>query len=586
MRCAVRGGRIVSAYPCRIACTVALAIALAAAVPGPAPAQPFSDTSASHWAYEAIQRLAAEGLIEGYPDGVFQGDRALTRFEMAAVLARLLSRVSALERPSQPAGGPTVTRADIDLIVRLVNEFRAELAAQDIHVAAIEAELKAIRARLDDVRVGGAYQFRYDVQQSASGPPLPGNNNPQTGAVDAAAAARGNVAEYIFKLTFDGSVAPNVHVIVAVVSDTEFTTLNSAAIGPFSQNGAGFLQGPSANIDNLFLDWKNAFGTPLEIWLGRFGGTTPPGVTYPVQFGPFGLLMNTSPNTWEDTTADSGANIADGMWLSARFRRLADLQIQGVILRITGNTGATTYGSGEDAYGVDANVKVANGVRVGADYVGNTIGQFGAAPFTGPASLGVLYHLYGPSGPSFNPATPHCPVDAVGIECPALGNGLGAYVQADLSPAIHLDAEWAQWNDEVLGGGDGGYQAVLIGDLKALLNLKRGLTVSVGYLYYGENFYPPYGTADADVVMGDYIYPGNARGVTANITFNPTAVWTLYGNVVAGSFVSNGQSLLEYEIGVKWGFANNADVTFLRRDLAINGVGQIDLYRAEVDYQF
>jgi S-layer homology domain len=569
----------------RISCAV-LAVVVAAAVASPARAQPFSDTPATHWAYEAIAALAARGLIEGYPYGAFRGDRAITRYEMALIVARLLSRIEALARSAQPGAGPALTRNDLDLIIRLANEFRPELAAQQIHLSAIDAELNAIRARLDDVRVGGAFHFRYDLQQSASGPPLPGNNNPQTGAIDAAAAPRGNVAEYIFKLTFDGSVAPNVHVIAAVVSDTEFTALNSGAIGPVSVNGAGFLQGPSANIDNLFLDWKNAFGTPLEIWLGRFGGTTPPGTTYPVQFGPFGLLMNTSPNTWEDTTADSGATIADGMWLSARFRRLADLQIQGTILRITGNTGATTYASGEDAYGLDANVRVAEGLRVGADYVGNTIGQFGAAPFAGPASLGVLYHLYGPSGPSFNPTTPHCPVDMAGIGCPALGNGLGAYVQADLSPAVHLDAEWAQWNDEVLGGSDAGYQAVLTGDLKSLFHLKRDLSVSVGYLCFGENFYPPYGTADADVVMGDYIYPGNARGVTANITFNPTAAWTLYGSVVAGSFVSNNQSLLEYEVGVKWSFANNADVTFLRRDLAINGVGQIDLYRAEVDYQF
>jgi hypothetical protein len=72
----------------------------------------------------------------------------------------------------------------------------------------------------------------------------------------------------------------------------------------------------------------------------------------------------------------------------------------------------------------------------------------------------------------------------------------------------------------------------------------------------------------------------------SGITFNPTAAWTLYGNVVVGSFVSNNQSLLEYDVGVKWSFGNNADVTFLRRDLAINGVGQIDPYRAEVDYQF
>jgi len=52
-----------------------------------ASATPFSDVPANHWAYQAIQSLAADGLVEGYPDGKFKGDRPLTRYEMAVIIA-------------------------------------------------------------------------------------------------------------------------------------------------------------------------------------------------------------------------------------------------------------------------------------------------------------------------------------------------------------------------------------------------------------------------------------------------------------------------------------------------------------------
>jgi hypothetical protein len=86
--------------------------------------------------------------------------------------------------------------------------------------------------------------------------------------------------------------------------------------------------------------------------------------------------------------------------------------------------------------------------------------------------------------------------------------------------------------------------------------------------------------------MADVLYPGNAQGVTATLSFTPVARWTVYGTFFGGNNISNGQSLTEYEAGVKWTFANNADITFLARDLRINSVEQLLLYRAELDYQF
>ena len=70
------------------AVAVMLAGVAFAGLPARAPATPFADVPADHWAYQAIQSLSADGLIDGYPDGSFNGDRPLTRYEMAAIVAR------------------------------------------------------------------------------------------------------------------------------------------------------------------------------------------------------------------------------------------------------------------------------------------------------------------------------------------------------------------------------------------------------------------------------------------------------------------------------------------------------------------
>lgn len=59
-----------------------------------AAANPFSDVPAGHWAYDAVTRLADEGIIEGYGDGTFRGNRNITRYEMAQMVAKALSRIN------------------------------------------------------------------------------------------------------------------------------------------------------------------------------------------------------------------------------------------------------------------------------------------------------------------------------------------------------------------------------------------------------------------------------------------------------------------------------------------------------------
>ena len=88
----------------------------------PVLANPFVDVPLNHWAYDAVQSLAAKGIIIGYPDGTFGGNRAMTRYEFAMAAARGLAY---MEQRIDEAG--FATQEDVAMLEKLVQEFADEL---------------------------------------------------------------------------------------------------------------------------------------------------------------------------------------------------------------------------------------------------------------------------------------------------------------------------------------------------------------------------------------------------------------------------------------------------------------------------
>lgn len=93
----------------------------------------FPDVPENHWAYEYIGRLAAAGIVEGYPDGMFNGNRMMSRYEFAAMLYRALKKGVKLDH-------------------KLVREFEPEMGR--IHVACISGA-DGDRGKIERVRVYG-----------------------------------------------------------------------------------------------------------------------------------------------------------------------------------------------------------------------------------------------------------------------------------------------------------------------------------------------------------------------------------------------------------------------------------------------
>ena len=59
-----------------------------------AASNPFSDVPAGHWAYDAVAQLAQDGVIDGYGDNTFQGDKNITRYEMAQMVAKAMAKTN------------------------------------------------------------------------------------------------------------------------------------------------------------------------------------------------------------------------------------------------------------------------------------------------------------------------------------------------------------------------------------------------------------------------------------------------------------------------------------------------------------
>jgi hypothetical protein len=124
----------------RSVAAVALACVALAVLPARAAATPLADVPSSHWAYAAIQTLAADGLIDGYPDGSFKGDRPLTRYEMAAIVARVIAKIEA-------DGAATASKTDLDVLQKLIDALKDELDALGVRVTTLEDAVASLDRR-------------------------------------------------------------------------------------------------------------------------------------------------------------------------------------------------------------------------------------------------------------------------------------------------------------------------------------------------------------------------------------------------------------------------------------------------------
>jgi hypothetical protein len=193
----------------------------------------FPDVPENHWAYQAIQELANDGYIKGYPDGTFKGNRPMTRYEVAALIERAVSAIK-----SELVAGNAVSQSAIDALTKLVNAQGlaikdaqgriGKLEAQDVvqaqtntstrqQIAALKKEADAT----DNWVSQGHFGIGFDDRLGTAGQDMEVNNGPYAKAAGAA-----------------GTYTP------AVLANSPFPTYYGGV--PGNTRGSSFTFGPGA----------------------------------------------------------------------------------------------------------------------------------------------------------------------------------------------------------------------------------------------------------------------------------------------------------------------------------------------------
>ena len=104
----------------------AIAACFACAAVTVSAANPFTDVSADDWAYQAVASLSDEGVIDGYPDGTFRGDKHVTRYEIAQIVARLMAKED------------TLNASQKETLAKLSAQYANELKDLGVRIAELE----------------------------------------------------------------------------------------------------------------------------------------------------------------------------------------------------------------------------------------------------------------------------------------------------------------------------------------------------------------------------------------------------------------------------------------------------------------
>lgn len=221
-------------------------------------AHPFSDVTAQDWAYQAVERLAAEGVIEGYPDGTFKGQRNITRYEMAQMIARA------------DAHKDEVTAEQKATIQRLAVEFANELQAFGVRVNKLEDQVGNFKFS-GDMRV--RYQnIDYDIN---------------------AVSPNKSTLDYRARLKFE-----------ATVENTKAVVRINAADKGFNQNIGNGSDAYKLGIDEAYL--QHTFNNKVTATVGRKDFVVGNGLTYD--------------DTFDGATLEVGAEKLKGLVFLGRIK--------------------------------------------------------------------------------------------------------------------------------------------------------------------------------------------------------------------------------------------------------------------------
>lgn len=295
----------------KVAVTTALTVAFAV----PAFANPFTDVPAKHWAYDAVNKLAQAGVVSGFGDGTFKGDKTVSRYEMASIVAAAMQK--------------NLNNDQKQLVDQLSKEFATELNSMGIKVDDLNKKVDNM------VKISGDARVRYF------------NADDQKDYTD-----------YRARVSFDGKINDNMKFNARLSSGSALTDDKAASISM-----------DTANVTFNALGLSNTIGRQdVKLGSGYLLDTQMNGVATNVS----GLKLfagNASSNAKVDTTsAYANGNTAAATVWNKVYGAEYSTNIMGAKLTadyLKDNT------SQDQFYGANAGFKLVDGVTANVEYFKN-----------------------------------------------------------------------------------------------------------------------------------------------------------------------------------------------------------------------
>ena len=298
---------------------VAVISALTVAFTVPAFANPFTDVPVKHWSYDAVTKLAQAGIVDGYGDGTFKGDKTMTRYEMAQIVAKAMTK--SLNSAQQ---------ASVD---KLSHEFATELNSMGVKVDGIQNQIDNM------VKVSGDARVRY------------------TDAGDVI----GDKADLRARVAFDGKINDNL----------KFNSRLSGSFNPSTpDNNSVTAMLDTANVSFNALGLTNTVGRQdVKLGSGILMDDTMNGLA--TQAGALKLYAGKTTGGVAINDGTTNVTAAERMYGAEYGTNILGANLTADYLKIGDNK----------AYGINGSAPIAKGVTANADYVKNDSNSASATAF-------------------------------------------------------------------------------------------------------------------------------------------------------------------------------------------------------------
>jgi hypothetical protein len=596
---------------------------LASATLGVANAQgkangPFADVPTDYPAYQSVEKLRDAGIVIGYPDGTYGGRRAMSRYEFAWAIARLLADIP---QPQDLSGyatkdwvkGQTPPKQDISGLAKqsdlaqlradvtrrlsdnegaiaalrdLINQFTPELKQLGVDIAnanaridALDKRVTALEEEVRRVKITGDVNViaHADVNTKINQAPAIDQNGLPVGQTGIKSIWTSPAVYNDFLLNIDGRVTEDTHAIVSIDAGNYINWLDN----PYRQNSdqandsasTGLIAGQQIQTFNLY---KAYLTTPIKFGfvqatadLGRFG----------TQFTPF-TLRAINPDVYTTLTQNNGDVITDGVKISlagkgTNLTAFAGEANQSAYAIVAGPTvaldggrlpGSSAFGGYQYKYGINAAVAPqytdANVVKdlAGARVIfGSNNWSLGVTGLVGRVNGATVAGVNGVNVAGF----------AKDDGTPVYYNNFGVYggdLNVELGRSVTAQGEYAinpLGQQGVVGRVDSSYRNSAwwagLGAHSGSFNIKAD------YKKIDTDFAAPGYWGN----IGSWINPTNIEGpeVSAKYVFSPKLTLNLEGDFYKGIDNYYGQSpltkddnLTRGEGGIKWGICHNTNI--------------------------